>query len=94
MKFIIPQNYNFNTKLFGILDYSTLVFNIIWYALVFGFLHLFFHNWNIKLFLFITFSFPVFLLSIFGFNGENILYIVKYTLKFMIRPKIYLFKKY
>lgn len=30
MKFIFPQNYNFKNKLFGIIDYSSLIFNIIW----------------------------------------------------------------
>ena len=30
MKFIFPQNYCFKNKLFGIIDYSTLILNIIW----------------------------------------------------------------
>ena len=28
MKFIIPQNYNFKSKIFGIIDYSTAFLNI------------------------------------------------------------------
>ena len=35
MKFIFPQNYNFKNKLFGIIDYSSLIFNIIFYGLFF-----------------------------------------------------------
>ena len=35
MKFIFPQNYNFNTKLFGILDYPTAIFNFIWWIIIF-----------------------------------------------------------
>ena len=29
MKFIFPQNYNFKSKLFGVIDYSTAIFNVI-----------------------------------------------------------------
>ena len=29
MKFIFPQNYDFNTKIFGFIDYSTAFLNII-----------------------------------------------------------------
>ena len=28
LKFIFPQNYNFNNKLFGTIDYTTAIFNI------------------------------------------------------------------
>ena len=54
MKFIIPQNYNFRNKLFGILDYSTVIFITIWCSNIFGILHFFIKNWNIKIFLFIS----------------------------------------
>ena len=30
MKFIFPQNYDFKNKLFGFIDYSTVIFNLIW----------------------------------------------------------------
>ena len=35
MKFIIPQNYNFSSKLFGFIDYSTAFVNVVWYIFVF-----------------------------------------------------------
>ena len=35
MKFIFPKNYNFKNKIFGIIDYSTALVNIIWYAFIF-----------------------------------------------------------
>lgn len=35
MKFIFPKNYNFKNKIFGIIDYSTALVNIIWYAFYF-----------------------------------------------------------
>ena len=33
MKFVIPQNYNFKNKFLGIIDYSTLIINVIFYLL-------------------------------------------------------------
>lgn len=92
MKFIFPQNYNFNHKLLGIFDTTTLIVNGIWSLFVFCFLNLLFHNLNIKIFLFIILVFPFLLFSIIGFNHENILYVIYYILKFLRRPKVYLYK--
>lgn len=94
MKFIIPQNYNFKPKIFGVIDYSTVIFNIVWYILTFSILHLFLKNWDIKVFLLISFSFPMTLFSIVGFNGEPLIYVLSYVLKYCLKPKLYLFKKY
>lgn len=93
MKFIIPQNYNFKNKIFGLIDYSTAIFNIIWYSLIFFIINLLFKDWNIKIFLLICFCLPITLFSILGFNGEPILYVLKYILKFIFKPKLYLYKK-
>ena len=38
MKFIFPQNYRFKNKLLGIIDYSTLFFNIILAIILFVFI--------------------------------------------------------
>lgn len=94
MKFIIPQNYNFKSKIFGFLDYSTAIFIIIWCSIIFCILHLFIKNWDIKIFLFISLSFPIILFSIVGLNGEPIIYVLKYMLKYILRPKLYLYKKF
>lgn len=94
MKFIIPQNYDFKNKLFGVLSYSTIIFNLIWYVIILGILNLFFRSWNIKIFLLISLAFPITLFSIVGLNGESIIYVFYYTFKYLIKPKIYLFKKY
>ena len=93
MNFIIPQNYNFKNKILGIIDYSTAIFNIIWYIITFSIINLFFNNWNIIIFLFISFSFPITIFSIVGFNGEPLTYVVKYLFNFLISPKVYLFQK-
>lgn len=94
MKFIIPQNYNFKNKLFGIIDYSTAFFNIIWYSIIFIIVNLIFRDLNIKIFLLISLCFPITLFSIVGFNGEPIVYVLKYVIKFFLKPKLYLYKKF
>ena len=94
MKFIIPQNYNFKNKIFGIIDYSTAFFNIFWYLIIYLFLNILFEDWNIKIFFLISLCFPITIFSIVGLNGEPIIYVFKYIIKFLFRPKLYLFKKF
>ena len=93
MKFIFPQNYNLNSKLFGIIDYSVVIFDVTWSGIIFILLNLIFNNLNIKIFLFIIFVFPILILSIVGINGENILYVSKYMIKFIFRQKVLLYEK-
>lgn len=93
MKFIFPQNYNFKNKLFGFIEYSTLLFNIIWDLIIFLFLNLIITSWTIKIFIFITLCFPLLLLSFFGFNGENILYVLFYFFKFQFKQKLFFYNK-
>ena len=94
MKFIIPQNYNFKNKILGIIDYSTAILNVLWYSIIFIILHILFKNWNIKIFLFISLCFPITIFSVVGFNGEPIIYVFKYLLKYFLKPKLYLYKKF
>ena len=93
MKFIFPQNYNFNSKLFGVIDYSTLFINLIWWAIIFIISNLFFNNLSFKIIFLIITGFPVLLLSIVGFNRENIFYVICYLFKYLKNNKIYLYKK-
>ena len=93
MKFIFPSNYSFKAKLLGIIDYNTAIFNLIWDLFIFCLLNLIFNNLSLKIFLFIIFCFPLLLLSIVGFNNENILYVLSYLIKFFLNSRIYLYKK-
>ena len=93
MKFIIPQNYKFNTKILGLFDYQTAILNTVWGGLVFLILNLIFKSLNIKIFLFIIFVFPVVVFSIVGINGENIINVIIYIIKYISRPKLYLYNK-
>ena len=93
MKFVFPQNYNFRNKFLGIIDYSTLIINIIFYLFIFSICNLFFKNINIKIFIFISTCFPLFILSITGLNNENIFLVIIYIIKFLKNRKIYLYNK-
>lgn len=93
MKFIFPQNYDFKNKLLGIIDYSTAFVNLVWYAFIFILVNLIFKNLTLKIFIFVIFCFPLLLLSFAGFNGENILYVFSYLTRFIIKPKLLLYKK-
>lgn len=93
MKFIFPQNYDFKNKLFGIVDYSTAFVNLLWYALIFLFVHFLFKSLMVKIFVFIVFCFPLLLFTFAGFNGENIIYVFSYLLHFYFKPKLFLYKK-
>ena len=94
MKFIFPQNYNFNSKFLGFIDYTTLIINIVWALVVFGFVYFIIPNVTIKIAVFIILFLPFALFSIIGFNHEKIIYILQYLYKYISSPKIYLYKKY
>ena len=94
MKFVFPQNYNFKNKLFGIIDYSTVFLNLVWDIFIFALSNVIFSSWTIKIFVIVIFCFPLLLLSFIGFNGENILYVCYYLIKFVLKPKLYLYKKF
>ena len=46
MKFIFPQNYNFNSKILGLFDYSAAILDLIWGALIFGLVNLFLNSFK------------------------------------------------
>lgn len=93
MKFIFPKNYNFKNKLFGFIDYTTIILNIIIALFLFSVLDLIFNNINIIISIFIIFYLPFFLFSILNVNNENILIIIIYLFKFIKNRKVYFFSK-
>lgn len=92
MKYIFPKNYNFKNKIFGIIDYTTAIFNVLIFVLLFSIINLVFKSINLKIILIIIIYLPIFLFSIIGFNNENVLYIIFYIIKYLVRPKLYLYK--
>lgn len=93
MKFIFPQNYNFNTKLLGIIDYSVAIVDLIWGVMVVFIVNLLIRSLSIKIFLSIILIFPIVIFSIAGVDGENLLYFLSYILKYFLKQKLYLYEK-
>lgn len=93
MKFIFPQNYSLKPKLLGFIEYSSIIINIIWMIIIFSILNLLFSSINLKIFLFIILCFPLLILSIFNFNGENIITTSLYIIKYLLKPKVLLYNK-
>lgn len=93
MKFIFPQNYRFQTKLFGLIDYSAAILNFVWWFIIFIITKLLMLDLFTKIIVFIITCFPVLLISLFGFQQENILYVFRYLFSFWKSHKIYLYKK-
>lgn len=93
MKFIIPKNYKFKNKIFGIIDYPTAIINIVWDVFIYFLLRNIHANISIRIFIFTLLSFPILLITIVGFNNESPIYTLKYVVRFLIRQKVYLFKK-
>ena len=93
MKFIFPQNYRFQTKLFGFINYPTAIFNFVWWFIIFFITKILRLDLFTKIIIFIITCFPIFLISLFGFQQENILYVLYYLFIFLKSHKIYLYKK-
>ena len=93
MKFIFPQNYDLNTKIFGIIDYSTAIVDLIWGGIVFFLINIIFKSLNYKIFSFIILVLPVLIFSVVGVNGENLIYFIKYITKYIFRQKVFLYEK-
>ena len=93
MKFIFPQNYKMRTKLFGLIDYQSAMLIFLWGGAVFLTINSIFKTIKIKIFLFIILVFPVSLLCITGLGGENVINVIIYMSKFIIKPKLIFYNK-
>jgi len=93
MKFVFPKNYNFKSKLFGFIDYQTVAINALWALILYGLSNLIFSSINYKIYFFVVLYFPLFLFSIFGFQHESFITVIKYIYRFFKERGIYLYKK-
>jgi hypothetical protein len=92
MKYIFPQNYDFSSKIFGIIDYSTLILNVIWAIFIFYLGKLIFYSITFRIYFFTILYLPILIFSIIGFNHENILYVVYYIYKYNKSKNVFLYK--
>lgn len=93
MKFIFPKNYNFKPKLFGFIEYSTAILDVIIGIFLYNIINFIFTNINIKIYLFISLFFPIFLISVLGISRESFISVFRYIFKFIKNQNIYLYKK-
>lgn len=93
MKFIFPKNYNFKSKLFGFIDYSTALIDVVLGTLIFFITNLLFKNINLKIYFFVGLFFPILLFSILGVQKESFLNVLFYIIKFFKNQNVYLYKK-
>lgn len=93
MKFIFPSNYKFTFKMLGFIDYKTAVFDVIYGGILFFICKVLNISITIKIYIFVGLYLPILLFTIFGLNGENIVDVLKYLLKYFLKQKIYLYSK-
>lgn len=93
MHFIFPKNYNFKTKLFGFIDYSTAIFDACIGGILYLIINFLFDNINIKIYIFISLFLPILIFSVLGINKENIISVFIYIFKFLKNQNVYLYDK-
>lgn len=92
MKFIFPKNYNFKSKILGVIDYSTAIFNLVILFVIFFILNLLIKDISVKIFFIILLYLPILLLSMFCSQNESIVFVIFYIIKFLLKPRIYLYQ--
>lgn len=93
MNFIFPKNYNFSFKLMGMFSYVSILVNIIWAGFVYLLVSLFFSSFIIKLYGFIILFLPVCLFTLLNKSNENILSVMFFLVKYLVRSKVYFYDK-
>ncbi len=91
MKYLIPENYDYKNKLFGILDYKSAIFIVIFIFIVWNVLGLFIKNIITLISLMIILCLPIILLIFYNSSNENFINLVYYFVKYLIKPKIYFY---
>lgn len=93
MHFVFPQNYNFSSRLFGIFDYTTVLFNLVWFVFLFSVSNIFFETLEIKILICTVLFLPFFIISIIGLYHENIFFVLSYIYCFFKNRCIYFYSK-
>lgn len=93
MKFIFPKNYKYRVKILGFIDYITGVIDLIIGIVMYLLLNLIIDNIEIKIYIFISLYSPIILFSVFGIGNENIINVIRYIFKYIVKQKVYLYGK-
>lgn len=93
IKYIIPKNYDFQPKLFGIIEYKLGVF----LTTLILILIILLHNLELmaitKLQIIIIVIVPILIIGTVGIRGENFFDIFKLLLSYYLKPKVYFYFK-
>lgn len=92
-KYIIPKNYDVKTKFLGIVEYSSILYLVIFDILIYFLLNLFIKSIIIKIQLLILISTPIILFMFIGINGESINYVIYYFLRYIFKEKVHIYNK-
>lgn len=91
--YIFPENYNKKEKFLGIIDYKLIVIIAIICFITFNTLKYISLDIKLKVCLFIVLAgFPIIIILI-GVNGENMVDFLKYMFKFLMKPRVYVYRK-
>ena len=93
MHFIFPKNYDFRPKLLGFIEYSTAIIDTILGIILYSIINLIFTDIDLKIYFFISFFFPILIISVIGINRENFISVFLYIFKFFKNRNVYLFNK-
>ena len=92
-QYIFPANYNRKEKFLGIIEYKTLSVIGVWGGIILFLLKFFSWAWLVKMYIFLfVFGIPTIFLLI-GFNGENMVDVGVYLIKYLTSPKAYVYQK-
>lgn len=91
--YIFPENYNKKEKFLGIVEYKMLLVIGIISIINFYTLKYIALDIKLKICLFIVFTGFQSIFILIGVNGENMIDFFKYILKFLMREKIYVYRK-
>lgn len=91
--YIFPENYNKKEKFLGIIEYRLIIIIGIICSIVFYTLKYVFLNIKLKVCLFIVFAGLPSIFILIGVNGENMVDFIRYIFKFLIKEKVYVYRK-
>lgn len=93
MRFIFPQNYQFHSRLLGLFDYPTFIFNLILFIFLIVLSNLLFTALEIKVLFCTALFLPVFLFSLLSLHQENIFSSFVAIYYFFTHRRIYFYSK-
>lgn len=92
-KYVIPKNYDVKTKFLGIVEYSSILYLVIFDVLIYFLLNLVIKSIIIKIQVLILVSTPIILFMFIGINGENINYVIYYFFRYIFKEKVHIYIK-